>query len=54
MAGVGQQPPEPRTPGTAKPVTHAIDPKRFLSPTPSTPIGAVDGVVDRSPILSMA
>jgi hypothetical protein len=36
------------------PVTYAIDTKRILSPTPSTPIGAVDGVGDRSSILSLA
>jgi hypothetical protein len=33
----------PRT----RPVTYASDPKRLLSPTPSTPIGAVAGATDR-------
>jgi hypothetical protein len=44
------------TPSTRSgvPVGYAIDPKRFLSPTPATPIEAVDGVGDRHPILSMA
>jgi hypothetical protein len=36
------------------PVTYAIDPKRSLSPTPSTPIGDVGGVADRIPNLSVA
>jgi hypothetical protein len=35
-------------------VTDAIDPKRHLSPTPSTPIGDVAGVADSHPFLSLA
>ena len=35
-------------------VAYAIDPKRDLSPTPSTLIGHVAGVADRNQILSMA
>src|ERR1700729_702404 len=44
-----ERPPHPRAP-----VAYAIDPKRPLSPTPPTPIGDVDGVVDRPAILSLA
>jgi len=36
------------------PVGYAIDPKRLLSPTPSTPIDDVDGVGDRFGFLSVA
>jgi hypothetical protein len=36
------------------PVAYAIDPQRHLSPTPSTPIGDVDGTVDRFTVLSLA
>jgi hypothetical protein len=42
----------PRTPD--RPVGDATDTKRSLSATPSTPIGAVDGVGDRSQNRSMA
>jgi hypothetical protein len=35
-------------------VTYATDTKRDLSPTPQTPIGAVNGVADRSRNLSLA
>src|ERR1700723_1040445 len=38
----------------AAPVSYARDPERHLSPTPATPIGAVDGVGDRTGNLSMA
>ena len=38
----------------AEAVGYAIDSKRRLSATPSTSIGAVDGVADRSWILSLA
>jgi hypothetical protein len=36
------------------PVGYAIDPKRHLSATPLTPIGAVAGVADRPRNLSLA
>jgi hypothetical protein len=38
----------------AGPVGYASDPKAYLSATPATPIGAVDGVGDRMWNLSMA
>jgi hypothetical protein len=38
----------------AAPVAYASDTKPHLSPTPSTPIGDVGGVADRSPFLSVA
>jgi hypothetical protein len=38
----------------AEPVGYAIDPNRVMSATPSTPIGAVNGVGDRLAILSVA
>ena len=37
-----------------QPVAYAIDLPRNLSPTPSTPLGAVDGVADMVPVMSMA
>jgi len=37
-----------------QPVGYAIDLRRCLSATPSTPIDAVDGIVDRSAFLSAA
>jgi hypothetical protein len=40
--------------GTPAPVTNATDTKRDQSATPETPIGAVDGVADRSRKLSLA
>ena len=40
-------------PLSPRPVAYAIDPKRDLSPTPPTPIDAVDGVGDRVSNLSM-
>jgi len=43
-------PRRPRSP----PVAYAIDPRRDLSPTPQTPIGAVAGVGDRYSNLSLA
>ena len=42
-----------RRPGM-QPVTHAVDPERDLSPTPSTPIVTVDGVAGRIRHLSLA
>jgi hypothetical protein len=39
---------------SAEQVAYANDPKRDLSATPLTPLGDVDGVADRSRILSMA
>jgi hypothetical protein len=36
------------------PVAYATDLKRHLSPTPTTPIGAVNGVADMIETLSMA
>ena len=44
--------PAPRV--TTEPVADAIDPGRNLSATPSTPIGDVAGVGDRSGNLSLA
>jgi hypothetical protein len=38
----------------AEPVGYAIDPDPVMSATPSTPIGAVNGVGDRLAILSVA
>jgi hypothetical protein len=40
--------------GSSPAVGYASDPKPELSATPATPIGDVDGVGDRSTILSMA
>jgi hypothetical protein len=37
-----------------QPVGYAIDLSRNLSATPSTPVGAVDGVADMVPVMSMA
>jgi hypothetical protein len=39
---------------SAEAAAYAIDPERHLSPTPATRIDDVDGVGDRSGILSMA
>ena len=46
--------PKPATAAPRVPVDGVVDTKRPLSATPSTPLGAVAGVVDRSPILSVA
>jgi len=43
------------TPSTrTRPVGYASDTKRLLSATPETPIGDVDGTVDRFSVLSLA
>ncbi len=47
---IGSSPPVP----TAKPSPCAIDPKRDLSATPSTPLGDVAGAGDRLPFMSLA
>jgi len=39
---------------SAEAVADASDPKRRLSPTPATPIGRVNGVADRTLIMSLA
>jgi hypothetical protein len=45
---------EPKGVASAEAVADATDPKRRLSATPSTPIGDVDGVADRSADLLLA
>jgi hypothetical protein len=53
FCGSSRGPPPPEQDDTpTRPVADAIDTKRHLSATPSTPIGDVDGVADRSAILS--